>query len=35
MARSIKSTWIIEKKESNFEEFNELAEVLFPKKGGK
>jgi hypothetical protein len=34
MAPSIKSTWIIEKKESNFEEFNELAEVLFPKKEG-
>ena len=34
MAPSNKATWILEKRESSFEEFNELAETLFPKKEG-
>jgi hypothetical protein len=34
MAPSNKSTWILEKKESSFEEFNDLAGELFPKKEG-
>ena len=32
MAPKNKSTWIIEKKDSDFEEFNKLAAVLFPKR---
>ena len=34
MAPSNKATWILEKRESSFEEFNELAETLFPKEEG-
>ena len=34
MAPKNKSTWILEKKDSSFEEFNALAAVLFPKRQG-
>jgi len=32
MAPKNKSTWILEKEDSSFEEFNKLAAVLFPKR---